>query len=99
VHQPLFIPPSGPHGQIFYTPLPCVGSEPNPPLDPPKVLFMNASLLPNFMAGRWQTGTGAGTPLFDPVLGTYLARVASTGIDLAEAFADDRETCGDALSL
>jgi 3,4-dehydroadipyl-CoA semialdehyde dehydrogenase len=27
-------------------------------------------LLSNFVAGRWQAGTGAGTPLFDPVLGT-----------------------------
>jgi 3,4-dehydroadipyl-CoA semialdehyde dehydrogenase len=60
---------------------------------------MNASLFPNLMADRWQTGTGAGIPLLDPVLGTDLARVASTGIDLAEAFADDRETGGPALFL
>jgi len=48
---------------------------------------MTTALLPNFFAGRWQTGTGAGTPLLDPVLGTELARVSSAGIDLAEGFA------------
>lgn len=26
-------------------------------------------LLSNFAAGRWSPGTGAGMPLFDPVLG------------------------------
>ena len=46
---------------------------------------MTTALLPNFFAGRWQTGSGAGTPLFDPVLGTELARVSNAGIDLAEA--------------
>jgi len=55
------------------------------------------TLLPNFFAGRWQTGTGAGTPLFDPVLGTELARVSSGGIDLAEGFAFAREQGGAAL--
>ncbi len=43
-------------------------------------------LLPNHVAGRWQAGSGAGTPLFDPVLGTELVRVDATGLDLAEAF-------------
>ena len=58
---------------------------------------MTTSLLPNFFAGRWQTGTGAGTPLFDPVLGTELARVSNAGIDLAEGFAFAREKGGAAL--
>ena len=58
---------------------------------------MTTALLPNFFAGRWQTGTGAGTPMFDPVLGTELARVSSTGIDLAEGFAFAREQGGAAL--
>ena len=44
---------------------------------------MMTELLPNYVAGRWQAGTGAGTPLFDPVLGTELARVDATGLDLA----------------
>jgi 3,4-dehydroadipyl-CoA semialdehyde dehydrogenase len=44
-------------------------------------------LLSNYVSGRWQTGTGAGTPLFDPVLGTELVRVDATGLDLPAAFA------------
>lgn len=43
-------------------------------------------LLPNYVSGRWQTGTGAGTALFDPVLGTELVRVDATGLDLPAAF-------------
>mgnify|MGYP000311231247 CR=1 FL=1 len=58
---------------------------------------MTTALLPNFFAGRWQTGTGTGTPLLDPVLGTELARVSSAGIDLAEGFAFAREQGGQAL--
>ncbi len=54
-------------------------------------------LLSNCVAGRWQTGTGAGTPLFDPVLGTELVRVDATGLDLAAAFAFAREQGGAAL--
>ena len=58
---------------------------------------MTTPLLPNFIAGRWQTGTGAGTPMFDPVLGTELARASSAGIDLAEGFAFAREQGASAL--
>ena len=54
-------------------------------------------LLFNFVAGRWQAGSGAGTPLFDPVLGTELVRVDATGLDLAEAYAFAREQGGGAL--
>ncbi len=54
-------------------------------------------LLPNFLAGRWQTGTGHGTALKDPVLGTPLVRVDNTGLDLAEGFHFARETGGNAL--
>ncbi|MCW5666736.1 MAG: 3,4-dehydroadipyl-CoA semialdehyde dehydrogenase [Piscinibacter sp.] len=54
-------------------------------------------LLKNFVSGRWQAGTGAGTPLFDPVLGTELVRVDSTGLDLPAAFAFAREQGGAAL--
>ena len=54
-------------------------------------------LLSNYVAGRWQAGNGAGTPLIDPVLGTELARVDATGLDLAEAFGFARETGGAAL--
>ena len=55
------------------------------------------ALLPNHVEGRWQTGTGPGTPLFDPVLGTELARVSSAGLDLPAAFAFARDQGGRAL--
>ena len=54
-------------------------------------------LLLNHVAGRWQAGAGAGTTLFDPVLGTPLVRVDASGLDLAEAFAFAREQGGAAL--
>lgn len=54
-------------------------------------------LLANFFAGRWQTGSGAGTRLYDPVLGTELVRIDSTGLDLAEGFKFAREQGGAAL--
>jgi len=60
-------------------------------------MTMNTPLLSNFLAGRWQDGTGTGTPLFDPVLGTELARVSSAGLDLAEGFRFAREQGGAAL--
>ena len=58
---------------------------------------MTTELLSNFFAGRWQTGTGSGTPLLDPVQGTELARVSNTGLDLNEGFAFAREQGGQAL--
>ena len=54
-------------------------------------------LLANHVAGRWQSGSGAGTPLFDPVLGTELVRVDATGLDLPGAFSFAREQGGQAL--
>jgi 3,4-dehydroadipyl-CoA semialdehyde dehydrogenase len=54
-------------------------------------------LLCNFVAGRWQPGSGAGTALLDPVLGHELARVDATGLDLPAAFAFAREQGGAAL--
>ena len=54
-------------------------------------------LLLNYVAGHWQAGAGAGTTLFDPVLGTPLVRVDASGLDLAEAFAFAREQGGAAL--
>ena len=54
-------------------------------------------VISNHIAGRWQAGTGAGTPLFDPVLGTELVRADATGLDLAAAFAFAREQGGATL--
>ncbi|MDE2604642.1 MAG: 3,4-dehydroadipyl-CoA semialdehyde dehydrogenase [Burkholderiales bacterium] len=56
-----------------------------------------SQLLLNHLAGRSQAGSGAGTPLLDPVLGTELARVDATGLDLAAGFAFAREQAGPAL--
>ncbi|MBE7941439.1 MULTISPECIES: 3,4-dehydroadipyl-CoA semialdehyde dehydrogenase [Ramlibacter] len=56
-----------------------------------------SELLLNHLGGRAQAGTGPGTPLFDPVLGTELVRVDATGLDLAAGFAFARETGGAAL--
>ena len=54
-------------------------------------------LLPNFLAGRWQNGSGNGSTLLDPVLGKPLVRVSSAGLDLAEGFSFAREQGGAAL--
>lgn len=53
--------------------------------------------LSNYIGGRWQAGTGAGTALHDPVLGNELVRVDATGLDLAAGFAFAREQGGAAL--
>ncbi|QDL36715.1 3,4-dehydroadipyl-CoA semialdehyde dehydrogenase [Rhodoferax sediminis] len=60
---------------------------------------MNTSspLLPNYLAGRWQTGSGPGALLRDPVLGTELVRVSNGGLDLIEGFAFARDQGGRAL--
>ncbi|NUO86555.1 MAG: 3,4-dehydroadipyl-CoA semialdehyde dehydrogenase [Cupriavidus sp.] len=54
-------------------------------------------LLSNYLGGTWQRGSGAGTALFDPVLGNELVRVDATGLDLAAGFAFAREHGGAAL--
>jgi 3,4-dehydroadipyl-CoA semialdehyde dehydrogenase len=54
-------------------------------------------LLPNYIGGQWSHGTGEGSTLMDPVLGTPLVRVDATGLDLAAGFAFARDTAGAAL--
>jgi 3,4-dehydroadipyl-CoA semialdehyde dehydrogenase len=56
-----------------------------------------SELLLNHLAGRWTAGTGAGTPLFDPVLGHELARIDATGLDLEAGFGFARQQGGAAL--
>ena len=61
---------------------------------------MNASpteLLPNHLGGQRHVGTGAGTTLFDPVLGDALMRVDATGLDLSGGFERVRTHGGAAL--
>lgn len=54
-------------------------------------------LLSNYLAGRWQNGSGAGAALHDPVLGNELVRVDATGLDLAAGFDYARKQGGQAL--
>ena len=54
-------------------------------------------LLLNYLGGCWQAGTGAGTALIDPVLGTELVRVDATGLDLSAGFDFAREQGGAVL--
>jgi 3,4-dehydroadipyl-CoA semialdehyde dehydrogenase len=54
-------------------------------------------LLQNHLGGQWHSANDAGTPLFDPVLGTELVRVGRSGLDLAAGFAQAREVAGPAL--
>jgi 3,4-dehydroadipyl-CoA semialdehyde dehydrogenase len=54
-------------------------------------------LLKNLVAGEWVAGTGPGVALIDPVLGDELARVSSSGVDLAKAFGFARDVGGSAL--
>ena len=61
---------------------------------------MNVSpteLLPNHLGGQRHVGTGAGTTLFDPVLGDALVRVDATGLDLTGSFERVRTLGGSAL--
>ncbi len=58
---------------------------------------MSSTVLPNFVSGQWQRGSGDGTPLFDPVRGDELVRVDATGLDLPAAFAFARDVGGAAL--
>jgi 3,4-dehydroadipyl-CoA semialdehyde dehydrogenase len=53
--------------------------------------------LPNLVSGRWQSGSGEGQALIDPVLGVELARASSEGIDLAQALGYARQVGGAAL--
>ena len=46
--------------------------------------------LSNFAAGRWQPGTGAGSPVFDPVLGDEQVRGDGTRLELDASFAHAR---------
>lgn len=53
--------------------------------------------LDNYLQGQWQTGQGAGTALFDPVLGHELGRVSAQGLDLQAAYDWARTQGGSAL--
>ncbi len=96
MHQLLFIPPTEGDEQFFVAKQ-CMRLPSSLVSNLLKAPNMTHSLLPNFLAGRWQTGAGEGTPLFDPVLGTELVRVSNAGLDLTEGFAFARQHGGNAL--
>ncbi len=56
-------------------------------------------MLQSYLAGRWQTGTGDGSPLIDPVTGEELVRLSGTGLDLVEALDHARTRGGPALRV
>jgi 3,4-dehydroadipyl-CoA semialdehyde dehydrogenase len=56
-----------------------------------------SELLANVLGGQFVSGSGASTPLFDPVLGTHLVSVDAGGLDLAAGFDFARTQGGQAL--
>ena len=56
-----------------------------------------ASLLRSYVSGDWFTPTDEGRPLFDAVTGEEVARISSTGIDMAAALDHGRSVGGPAL--
>ena len=54
-------------------------------------------MVPSYLAGRWQTGTGDGRPMLDAVTGEEVGRLSTSGLDLAGAASYARRTGGPAL--
>jgi oxepin-CoA hydrolase/3-oxo-5,6-dehydrosuberyl-CoA semialdehyde dehydrogenase len=55
------------------------------------------ALLPSYVGGAWHTAPDEGVPLHDAVTGAEVARVSSTGIDMAATLAYGRRVGGPAL--
>ena len=55
------------------------------------------SVIESYLAGCWQAGTGAGSPLVNPVTGTTLAHASSAGLDLTASLHHARTVGGPAL--
>jgi 3,4-dehydroadipyl-CoA semialdehyde dehydrogenase len=53
--------------------------------------------LPNYVAGQWKEGSGAGEPLFDPVTGEELVRISSQSVDVETALEFARSQGGGGL--
>ncbi|MGZ4541968.1 MAG: hypothetical protein ACXVXI_02335, partial [Mycobacteriaceae bacterium] len=56
-----------------------------------------AALLPSYVNGRWFTASDEGTPLNSAVTGDELARISSTGVDVAALLDYARSVGGPAL--
>ena len=53
--------------------------------------------LPSYLAGSWQTGTGAGAPVHDAVTGDLVTGISTEGLDLAGAVRHARDVGGPGL--
>src|SRR3954464_9822816 len=58
---------------------------------------MTAPLLESYVAGRWYSAPDEGTPLADAVTGETVARISSTGLDVAAMLDHARAVGGPAL--
>jgi oxepin-CoA hydrolase/3-oxo-5,6-dehydrosuberyl-CoA semialdehyde dehydrogenase len=56
-----------------------------------------SALLRSYVAGAWHTAPDDGVPLHDAATGDEIARISSTGIDMAATLAYGRDTGGPAL--
>ncbi|MBI5322445.1 MAG: 3,4-dehydroadipyl-CoA semialdehyde dehydrogenase [Bradyrhizobium sp.] len=56
-------------------------------------------VLQNYLGGRWIAGAGSGAALYDPVRGTELVRVDSSGLDIAAGFNFARKEGAELRSL
>jgi oxepin-CoA hydrolase/3-oxo-5,6-dehydrosuberyl-CoA semialdehyde dehydrogenase len=56
-----------------------------------------SEILPSYLAGSWQSGSGAGAPVHDAVTGEVVTRVSTDGLDLAAAVRHARGVGGPAL--
>src|SRR5262249_43065564 len=54
-------------------------------------------VMKSYLAGKWESGDGAGTTLINPSTGQALASATANGLDLAKAFAYARHTGGPEL--
>lgn len=59
--------------------------------------LLESRILESHAAGRWVTPTGEGTPLLDASTGDEVARVSSSGVDVAEMVRHAHEVGGPAL--
>jgi oxepin-CoA hydrolase/3-oxo-5,6-dehydrosuberyl-CoA semialdehyde dehydrogenase len=57
----------------------------------------DTEILPSYLAGRWQAGSGDGVPVHDAVTGELVTRVSTEGLDLHAAVRHAREVGGPAL--
>ena len=57
------------------------------------------TVLPSFVQDRWQTPEDAGRPVHDAVTGEEVARVSSSGVDMAAVLDHARTVGGQALRV